>query len=108
MSEIQTVVVHSSEDVRNRLTAVSSVKAYDKHLCEIFPYFIVGDPELVGEFSDTLGDGYSEGEYGPFWPSFASVNDGRDGKVLWISATGLDCLLKKHQNNYIFDVQEGK
>lgn len=108
MSEIQTVVVHSSEDVRNRIVAASSVKTYDKSLCEIFPYFIVGDPGLIGEFSDTLSDGYSEGEYGPFWPSFASVNDGRDGKVLWISQAGLICLLTKHQNDYIFDVQEGQ
>lgn len=106
MSEIQTVEVRRSKDVQDRKERASSVRVYDQSLAGIFPYFIKGDPGLIGEFSDTLSDGYSEGGYGPFWPSFASVNDGRDGKVLWISETGLECLLTKHQNDYIFDVQE--
>jgi len=108
MSEIQTVRVRSSDDVKEWRDRASSVKIYDEHLSAIFPYFIKGDPGLIGEFSDTLSDGYSGQGFGPVWPSFASVNDGRDGKVLWISETGLECLLTKHQNDYIFDVQEGK
>jgi hypothetical protein len=107
MSEIQTVAVRLSEDVRGKTARASSVRHYDENLAKVFPYFIVGDPGLIGEFSDTLSDGYTHDGYGPFWPSFASVNDGRgDGKVLWISEAGLGCLLTKHQNDYIFDVQE--
>lgn len=107
MSEIQTVVVHSSEGVRNRLVRASSVVHYDENLSNSFPYFIKGDPDLIGEFCGTLSSGYTENGYGPFWPSFASVNDGRDGKVLWISEAGLGCLRVMYHNNYIFDVQEG-
>jgi hypothetical protein len=108
MSEIQTIAVRLSDDVRGGKGRAGSVRIYVEHLSAIFPYFIKGDPGLIGEFSDTLSDGYTQDEYGRFWPSFASVNNGQDGKVLWISQAGLICLLTKHQNDYIFDVQERK
>lgn len=106
MSEIETVAVRRSENVENRQDRASYVPHYDRNLCLVFPYFIRGTPELIGEFSDTLGDGYYHDGHGPFWPSFASVNNGRDDKVLWVSEAGLGCLLTKHQADYIFDVQE--
>lgn len=106
MGDIQTIAVRLSDNVSDGLDRASYVRHYDENLSKSFPYFIRGTPELIGEFSDTLGDGYYHDGHGPFWPSFASVNDGRDGKVLWISEAGLGCLLTKHQNDYIFDVQE--
>ena len=106
MSDLETIAVRLSEDVQHRTARASFVRHYDENLAKVFPYFIRGTPEQIGEFTDTLGDGYYHDGYGPFWPSFASVNDGRENKVLWISKAGLGCLLTKHQNDYIFDIQE--
>lgn len=106
MGAIRPVAVRLSENVRDRQDRASYVRHYDDNLSKSFPYFIRGTPDLIGQLSNALSKGFSQDGYGPFWPSFASVNDGRDGKVLWVSDSGLVCLRIKFHNTYNFDVQE--
>lgn len=86
------VVVHRTENRGYTIGSVSRVKVYDDALSSIFPLFIVGEPEVIGKFTEALGKGFSEPPYGPFWPSFASVNSGDDKKVLWLSQASVQGL----------------
>jgi hypothetical protein len=72
----------------------------------IFPYFVKLPSTVAGDFTDALGTGYSDGEYGPFWPSFSSMNTGEaDTKAVWFSQAGLECLQKKLSNRYLLTLE---
>lgn len=101
------IVVHRTENIGHTIGPVSRVKVYDAALSSIFPYFIVGDPEIIGEFTEALGKGYYDPPFGPFWPSFASVNSGGDDKkILWLSEAAVGGLRSLIGIKFYFQLED--
>lgn len=100
------IVVHRTENIGHTIGRVSSIRTYDTALRSIFPLFIVGEPEVIGKFTEALSKGFSRPPYGPFWPSFASVNDGRDKKVLWMSEASVQGLRTLMGIEFYFQLED--
>lgn len=101
------VLVRRTENIPYTHGKVSKVEHYDNALSQAFPLFLVADPQTVGRFTESLSQGFSEGDYGPFWPSFASVNAGtNDLKVLWLSEAALQGLRSLIGIEFYFQIED--
>lgn len=101
------VTVHRSENIGHSIGRASRVPRYDQAMSGVFPYFIYADAYCIDTLSSKLSGGFSEGEYGPFWPSFASMNSGdaSGNKVLWFSQAGLECITRTAGPGFLFHVE---
>jgi hypothetical protein len=102
----QVVVMRTANHIHDR---VSRVKHFDAMMKNVFAYFVKVPAEVAGELTDALGKGYSEEGYGPFWPSFSSLNSGDDvNKVLWLSEAAVICLRTNLPGRYYFQLEPHK
>lgn len=100
------VVVMRSENLPYVPKRISRVRHYDEAMKDIFAYFVVVPTDVAGQFTDALGRGYVEEGYGPFWPSFASMNSGDDtNKVLWLSEAAVHALRRNLQGEFYFQLE---
>lgn len=98
----QVVVMRTANHIQSR---VSHVRHYDAAMKQVFAYFVKVPTDVAGQLTDALGKGFSEGGYGPFWPSFASLNSGDDAeKIVWLSQAAVECL-RHNLTEYYFQLE---